>query len=244
LPETFSENHVGLFTVGAFYKNIKDKIFSRGQRILNNPGDYNLDSTYTGLFYFTQENNKKYSFVKGLEFDWQTNFWYLPGILKGIVLNVNYTKIFSETTYPKTEVKTIPNPDYKRGCGCPRRITINIDKSYTDRLQNQPGDILNLAIGYDYKGFSSRLSMNYSSDIFTSSSFYKELRRISDDYTRWDLSVKQDLPWYGLQVYLNYNNLTSAIERTHFFGGIGGSKPTSASHYGSSINIGLRWRNN
>jgi hypothetical protein len=237
---SFSENHLGLFTIGGFYKNIKDKIFSRGQRVLKNPEEYNLDSTYVGYYYSTQENNKDIAYVKGLELDWQTNFWYLPGILKGLVLNVNYTKIFSETVYPRDRIETIPNPDYKRGCGCPRRITVNIDESYKDRLQNQPSDIVNFAIGYDYKGFSSRLSMNYSTDIFISSNFWPELRRLTDDYLRWDLSVKQNLPWYGLQVYLNYNNITGTIEKGHFYGG----KPTIASYYGSSINLGIRWQSN
>lgn len=238
----FSENYLGLLTVGGFYKNIEDKIFSRGTRILMDPSEYDLDSSFVGFSYSTQENNEDISFVKGFEIDWQTNFWYLPSFLKGFVLNINYTKIYSETVYPKNRIETIINPDYAPGCGCPRRIKVNIDESYHDRLQDQPSDIVNVGIGYDYKGFSTRLSMNYSSDIFRSSSFWPETRRLTDDYTRWDLSVTQKLPWEGLQVYCNVTNLSGAIEKNHLFGDGGDGVPRSASHYGSAIYAGIRWR--
>ena len=37
----------------------------------------------------------------GIEPKWQTNLWYLPEPLSGLVFNVNYTHIFSEARYPK-----------------------------------------------------------------------------------------------------------------------------------------------
>ncbi len=235
---SFNENHLGLFSIGGFWKNIDDKIFSQGGRALLNPEEYNLDSQYEGFTFETQDNNLETSIVKGFEIDWQTNFWYLPSFLSGIVLNVNYTKIFSEAKYPKDEIKTILNPDYGKP-GEPRRIKDNIDKSYWDRLLNQPNDIVNVAIGYDYKGFSGRLSMNYSSNIFVSTHFWQEYRRLTDDYLRWDLSLTQKLPWEGLQLYCNITNLSQAIEQDHLFGG---NKPKSMKYYGSAVYLGIRWR--
>ena len=44
-------------------------------------------------------NNPFEATYRGIEFDWQTNFWYLPSVLKGLVLNVNYTLIDSDTEY-------------------------------------------------------------------------------------------------------------------------------------------------
>ena len=55
-----------------------DEPASRANTYINNP----FEATYTGI-----------------ELDWQTNFWYLPSLLKGLVLNVNYTYIKSETEY-------------------------------------------------------------------------------------------------------------------------------------------------
>ncbi len=231
---SFNENHLGLFSIGGFWKNIKDKIFSQGGRVLLNPEEYDLDPKYEGFTFETQENNSEMSVVKGFEVDWQTNFWYLPSFLSGIVLNVNYTKIFSETKYPKSRIKQKVNPSPP-----PRRIFVNIDESYSDRLLNQPNDIVNVAIGYDYKGFSSRLSMNYSSNIFIRNDFWQEQRRLTDDYMRWDLSLTQKLPWEGLQLYCNITNLSQSIEKSHLYGG---NKPRSMKYYDSAVYFGIRWR--
>ncbi len=230
----FSDNHLGLLTLGGFWKNIKDKIFSRGVRVLLNPEEYNLDPEKypSGRFRFsTQENNKTISVSKGVEIDWQTNFWYLPSFLKGFVLNVNYTKIFSETVYPKTEIKQIGRPPFSV-----RDTTI--DRSYTDRLQDQPSDIFNIALGYDYKDFSCRLSMNYQTDVFKQSNFWPEFRTSTDALMLWDFSVKQKLPWAGLQLYCNIVNLSGAIEKTHFLYG----KQREQNTYGRTAVLGLIWR--
>jgi len=66
--------------------------------------------------------------------------------------------------------------------------------------------------------------------------------RLTDDYTRWDLSVTQKLPWAGLQVYCNVTNLSGAIEREHLFANGGNGIPSSASHYGTAIYAGVRLR--
>ena len=232
----FKENHLGLFTIGGFIKNIEGKIFNGGMKVLLNPEKYNLNERYKGLKYESQENNEDISVVKGIEIDWQTNFWYLPSVFKGLVFNINYTKIFSETKYPLTEIVSQRNPNPP-----PRRILVNIDKSYLDRLQNQPDHILNLSLGYDYKGFSARVSVNYSSDIFISSNFYKEERRLTDDFTRWDAQITQKLPWEGLSLYCNLMNINDGIERSHLFGW---DKPRSMYDYGRAIYFGLRWKTN
>lgn len=228
----FKNNYLGLFTVGYFYKEIEDKIFFQEDRILHHPEDYNLSSIYKGQRFSTEANNENISYVKGIELDWQTNFWYLPSFLKGIVLNVNYTTIVSRAKYPKTETKTkyITVPPYT--------IKEEIDMSYWARMQQQPGDILNIALGYDYKGFSSRISMFYQGDNFITSKFYEQEHILTDSYLRWDLSLKQVLPWYNLQLYCNVVNLTEEMDRD-FINGNG--KTSKLEFYGSSVQVGLRW---
>ena len=39
------------------------------------------------------------STIKGFEIEYQTNFSYLPWPFKGLVINANYTRIFSETKF-------------------------------------------------------------------------------------------------------------------------------------------------
>ena len=50
------------------------------------------------------------------------------------------------------------------------------DTSYTTRLLNQPNDILNVALGYDYMGFSVRLSVLYQDNIFKRPDFWMQQR--------------------------------------------------------------------
>ena len=99
-------------------------------------------------------------------------------------------------------------------------------------------DILNMAVGYDYKGFSCRLSMLYQADVFKSPNFYWELRGRIEDYFRMDFSLKQKLPWAGLQVYCNINNINEATDKVI---NNGTNFPYSEEHYGRTIDVGLRW---
>ena len=91
------QNHIGLFTFGYFYKEVDDLITPFSFRTLdeeriNNTVDLHpskLTSVSTWI------NLEAQSYVKGFEVDWQTNFWYLPSFLRGLVLNINYTEIQS-----------------------------------------------------------------------------------------------------------------------------------------------------
>ncbi len=44
----------------------------------------------------TYMNNPNPAKYYGIEFEWQTHFWYLPSVLQGLILNINYTHIYSE----------------------------------------------------------------------------------------------------------------------------------------------------
>ena len=104
-------------------------------------------------------------------------------------------------------------------------------------MLNQPNDILNFALGFDYGGFSGRLSLIYQDNIFKRPDFWKQQRINSDVYTRWDLSVKQRLPWYGIQIFLNLNNITGEedvdVNQKNTF-------PASRERYGMTMDLGLR----
>ena len=229
----FSNNYIGLFTVGAFYKEIKDKIFVTTNRILKHPEEFNIPQIYGGRFFTSAENNKEMSYIRGIEVDWQTNFWYLPSFLKGFVLNINYTKLYSKTKYPQLKYKTkvINEPPYI--------VKEEVDQSYWARMQLQPDDILNISLGYDYRGFSGRLSMFYQGDNFLSSGFYEQTHIISDSYLRWDLSLKQKLPWQNVQLYCNIVNLNKAIDRSFKKGN---NRDSRLEYYGGIVQVGLRWK--
>ena len=211
---SFNNKYLGLFSFSYFTKKIQGLIFSSGQRVIEDPGKYGLPG-FTAYYQINnyKTNNQYDTFLKGLELDFQTRFWYLPNILRGLVFNANYTHVKSQVKYPRTviETKIIFEPSFEVELK-------NIDSLYIDRLLDQPRDIINYSIGYDYKGFSGRLSMNYISNIFSATNFWTELRQDTDSYKRYDLSIKQKLFVEGFEIYINASNLSEAVDVTRLRG--------------------------
>ena len=123
--------------------------------------------------------------------------------------------------------------DYKED-GSFTKIIVN--QFYQSRLLDQPNDILNSSIGIDYKGFSGRVSIVYINNIFQKADFWLQNRVVSDKSTRWDISIRQSLPWYNAQLFLDLINITGTDEtslnqRTNL--------PVSISRYGMFANMGL-----
>jgi TonB-dependent receptor len=226
-------NEVGLLSFNAFRKRIHDLVFFSTRYLTNLREFPDLPQTPGPLYQLSTYINSKIPVdLYGLETEWQTNFWYLPGLLSGFVLNVNYTHIFSEAKYPKSIMQWQYEED-----GTATRVVA--DTFYTARLLNQPNDVLNLMIGYDYAGFSARVSFLYQDNIFRNPDFWPQLRTMSGRYGRWDLSVKQELPWAGLQVYLNVNNINAEDDVTN---NTRRSFPVAIEQYGMSAMAGVRIR--
>ncbi len=227
------DNNIGLLTIDPFLKRIDDLIFPSGGVYITNPSVYPGLPSYTRAYLLSTQINDPYRVdLWGVELDWQTHFWYLPDILSGLVLNVNFTHIFSQAKYPfvltKTNKKVFPPPPPKY-----------IDTTFTSRLINQPDNILNLSVGYDYKAFSARVSLIYQDNVFQGNNFYPQLRQDKATYTRWDFSAKQDLPWYNLEVYLDINNINGEPDMNVIEGN---GFPASEQSYGLTGDIGIRWR--
>jgi hypothetical protein len=229
------ENYIGLFTAGYFYKEIDDLIvpieyYTKDNSKINYR--YNLVQSGNPTEIHTWTNLEQTSYVRGIEFDWQTHFWYLPSFLSGIVLNINYTHITSKTTYPYYTTIRSGNP--------PFFTFTTVDTTRTGRLIDQPDDILNVTLGYDLGGFSARLSFLYQDDVFQRAhTTYEELDSYSDAYYRWDFTAYQKLPWIeGLQVYLNLNNITNTSER-NFTSVL--EKLASVEYYGTTADLGIRF---
>jgi TonB-dependent receptor len=223
-------NEIGLLAVSPFLKRIDDMVFSQSSYITD-PSKYPGLPSYVKAFALTTYiNNPNRVDVYGVESEWQTHFWYLPAPLNGLVLNVNYTHIFSGAKYPYTTVTNSGYPFYK---------SIYVDTSYDDRLIQQPNDIVNLSVGYDYKSFSILVSLISQTNIFNNTNFYNSLRSDKAKYLRWDISGKQGLPWFGLEVFFDINNLNSE-EDTYTIRGSG--FPNSISDYGLTADLGIRWK--
>ena len=229
---SFYDNAIGLFTIGGFWKQIRDLIYPWTFSVSGaNALQYFPPSLINGSI--PQATYPVNSYVNdanlirdyGMELDWETHFWYLPGVFSGLVFGVNYTHIFSKAQYPYQQVSS-------------NGRTVNyIDTSFSDRLLYQPNNIFNLSLGYDYMAFSARVSLLYDDNIFTGPNFWPQLRSYTAAYRRWDLSVKQGLPWFGVELFGNLYNINSARDVSIIQGA---GVPESEQDYGMTGNLGLR----
>jgi TonB-dependent receptor len=216
---SFSNNTIGLFTVGGFYKRLQDVVLQqqiqRGLLDLYAPGEIswpdpatNLPNTRSTQLITTYVNNPHPATVRGIEFDWQTHFWYLPQPFNSMVMNVNYTRIFSEMDYRQIVTIQRTGPD-----GLP--IFEVKDTIRTARLLHQGNDVVNVAVGADYRGFSGRISFRLQGDVITTVGNRPEEDAFTEDVYSWDFTLRQRLPIQGVSVFLSGMNITHAP--THDF---------------------------
>lgn len=236
-------NKLGFFTASLFYKKIENLIWGisfndvEGQQIL--PELEIAEAQGNPIQVNTVINNPFDATIKGYELDWQTRFWYLPSILKGLVLNVNYTHISSSTKIPSYKLLQIPIEPAPRTP--PFFENVLVDTAISRTLPDQPNDILNVTLGYDFKGFSTRFSVFYQlgSTLGTGSIRGTFDDTFKEDYFRLDLSASQKLPM-NFQLFANLNNLNAAGDENYQSPVY--RYPTNQQFYGFTMDVGVRYK--
>lgn len=216
LSMSFHSFKYGLFTVGAFYKDIENIFYPRDGYILHSDSlaaAYGWPD-YKGITLNSYINSPEAT-VYGFEADVQTSLKFLPKPFNGFVLGANFTRLFSETT--------ISGFDFDRGDGVFNPVTGSFDypdekNTLVERKISIPGQvdlIFNVSLGYEYKGFSMRLSGTHQGDYLDSPKL--ETEGLKDEYRlaffRWDLAYKQKIT-KNIEFYFNVANLTNMIEET------------------------------
>jgi TonB-dependent receptor len=251
------DTKLGLFTVYAFYKEIKDLIFvmnnyipSKKGSIVGGPEDLDeriLGAEYYDDFYLTAKgstnlpfNNPEKSTVKGLEFSWQTNLWYLPGILQGLVLDINYTLVDTRTAYPYfTEVTVgIDSSGF-----IPQPIKAQQYETKEGALEDQPGHIINIILGWDYKDFSARVSYRYQAGTLGSQDSRYSIRdQYYADFSLIDFMLKQKIT-NRISTYLNLTNIGNHIDDYYYSeqGPERPAMPTRSEYYGFRAQLGFKF---
>jgi TonB-dependent receptor len=207
-------NQIGLFTIGAFYKEINNMFYSE-VRLYENLDEsiiypslseiarINFQAPSSKASITTFFNNPYPAHLRGVEFDWQTHLWYLPKLWSNIVLSINYTRTFSSMDYAQT--------NYKQEEDCSGRFCIPIavpfDTMRTARLIQQGNHLVNMSIGYDYKGFSGRVSYRMQGNVITRVANRPEQDLFSGNSHDWDLTIRQKMPFDGLSLFLNAMNI-------------------------------------
>ncbi len=255
-------NEIGLFTVDLFYKDISNLIYGMSGFYPFRPfpvtgAPSNLASLLPARsFYDTTWINGSASrlklsasipmndpydaYLRGIEFSWQTHFWYLPGLLSGIVLDFNLTLMTSNQMYPYFQPLTTPFGSID---------TLKFT-AVEGALQDQPKAIYNAILGWDYKGFSSRFSARYQQLTLQSiDTQYPGGLRDSyyDNVLLIDISLKQQIIG-NLSIFANATNVNSHVDNYYYSHptyappGVtyaAGQLPTSEQTYGWDLQFGL-----
>jgi TonB-dependent receptor len=251
LQFTLHDNDIGLISIGGFFKTVRQFTYFTTYKLhrafdpitrISYVIPAGLDSIFTYQIGATPPNNganlNTYinspfdAYVRGIEADVQMRFWYLPAPLNGLLLGVNYTHISSSATYPWRDDRTFTNP-------VTRLTTVTtVDSSRTGRLIFQPDDVLNAYVGYDYRGFSARVSFVFQGNSVSAIGNFAEQDGFSKDYFRIDASARQMLPVDGLQLFLDMNNI-NARRNQSAQASIGAF--TNEQNYGLVVNLGVRF---
>jgi TonB-dependent receptor len=228
-------NEIGLFSVNGFIKQAKDKIWDRtytrikGDPVI--PGFLDKDQVTV-----TQAVNNQYlGNLKGIEFEWQTSFWYLPSPLNFLTLNLNYTLIKTETQYPTTRLFTTYVLNAQ---GRPVPTLNRVDSVITGRMLNQPNSIANVSLGFNYKGLNVWLSYQFNGSTITSWSTQQEMIGTQNSFTMIDLQIAQELPIKGLSLQFNLANINNEEQDSKLQ-----SDPrlTYSESYGWTSGLGIRY---
>jgi len=240
---TFYSRKLGLVTIGGFMKTIEDVFYPEPTAIGNIPDSLVLErfpveqsgSLAQGIIDW-HINNEHAAYLRGLEMEWQSNLTYLPAPFNGLVFNVNYTHVWSETKYVQHRVlsKFIPTPPFSE--------KIESDTSYTNRLLHQANDIANVSMGYDYKGFSARFSFRFQGNVIRATGSRVEINSYTDDVYRFDFVAKQRIPIKSanLEVFFNAINFTNVPYSRYSIYPNKGRTTTLTRYSGRRFQLGVR----
>ncbi len=225
----------GLISVGGFYKDIKNAFYPLTIGVNNDSiriaNDLPENTVSANLTTFESSPDSR---VYGLEFDIQSNLNFLPKPFNNMVFNLNYARLFSNTTVNNFREET--------SCvvvrGRPRCTTETFAFQREVGLIGQAEHILNASLGYDAGGFSARVSAAYQGTKISSYSSSADKDRFNREFWRMDAALKYRFS-RRLNVFLNLNNLTNQQD-VNFFRDV--RFETSRATFGTTATVGVEFK--
>ncbi len=129
----------GLISISFFKKDIRDYIITQEVGSIPTGPDNGYDGNYAGYRFLTSVNAGNAQ-VKGWEFDYRQQFTFLPGLLRGLGLAGNYTRLETEGNFGGTF------------------RTTNEITGFTPRSAN-------VSLTYTFRKFSGRVTTAYTGQI-------------------------------------------------------------------------------
>ena len=148
------------------------------------------------------------------------------------MINANYTRIFSETSYglfqTETEIDVTQRP--------PKVITTYVTSLRSGRVPGQADQLANVSVGYDIMGFSARVSFSYQGESLASIGTQEEHDLWRGDFTRWSFSLRQRLGEH-ISFFVNGVNLSNQNDLT--YRSLDYPRPSSLNYYGATYDLGI-----
>jgi hypothetical protein len=167
------------------------------------------DNTYTRTS--VQANTD--GWIRGWEVSYRRNFDFLPGLLSGFGVDINYCSIDSEIDSPL-------RPD-------------------SPQLEQQPDFVFNASLIYAYGGFFVRIANSITGEQIDEVGDVPEDDAISSERNNWDLTASYDFgPDRGYQIYFEWRNLTNEPAHSYWRGsGLMAHKWNSGSAMGGGVRL-------
>ncbi|MBV8673184.1 MAG: TonB-dependent receptor [Acidobacteriaceae bacterium] len=215
---------LGIIQGGYFFKELHDPIYPVATLIsnFNNTGR---------TFQLTQSINGPNAHIQGIEFQWEQRFSFLPGLLNGLGMNVNYAYTTSQVTFPA-----------------------GFDGGRTDHpeLDRTAPNNYNINIFYDRNRFSGRFAISYNDANIAAYQWNATTGPISDPilgvhgptgdnyfypHTQFDTQGSYRV-YKNLQVVGSILNMSNEV--FGFYNG-NGIYPVQREYYRPSYSFGFRW---
>jgi TonB-dependent receptor len=212
---------------------------------------------YSNFVVNTPYNSPDPSYAWGFEFEHQLNFRFLPvSWLQNITLtyNLSIARSLTNIWMEKSSIDSAYTPAIwgTDKWGNPRLLTpadtqvntVHTARLYTRPMEDQPQLTANVSLGYDVEkwGSSIRISMFYQSKFTRTFAANGSNDGIVGEFIKWDLSFKQQVT-SSIALMLNVDNLFNRTETRSRYNNVmtyWGYLPTSASSYGTTIDLGVR----
>lgn len=174
----------GIISAGLFYKNMNRFQFTR---IVPSLLEDFPGFPQTAGFEFRQEQNGERATVYGIEFNLMQQLTFLPGILSGFSAYLNYTYTGSDASTQDREGMRLPGQAMHTG---------------------------NAALSWDFKGFTSKASLNYNGSYINSVASTENDDIIQAERTQLDLNFSQRIN-KNFSVYAEFMNVTNSPSKRY-----------------------------
>jgi TonB-dependent receptor len=138
----------GILQAGFFYKTLSDAIYSTRNRFTNNPTQCVQYPTCDVL----ESINGPSGHITGFEASWEQRLAFLPGLLSGLGVALNYSYTSSQVTFPAGFNAVTPDASNPNPPG----------RSDHPSLQRQAPNNYNVGLTYDRKRLSVRFAMTHN----------------------------------------------------------------------------------